>query len=112
MLSKFDFIKNKILGQVQDLAIRCIQRNVRKFLAIRSWTWWRLYIKVLPLLNVHRTEEDLRLKTVSVHLLVCIIYIFICTRIINLFANSFLFKVKYYFRINELKYVSLNAMVC
>ncbi|XP_035226560.1 unconventional myosin-XVIIIa-like isoform X1 [Stegodyphus dumicola] len=49
--------------KVQDMAIRCIQRNVRKFLAIRSWPWWRLYVKVLPLLDVHRTEEELRLKT-------------------------------------------------
>ncbi|XP_071038996.1 unconventional myosin-XVIIIa isoform X1 [Parasteatoda tepidariorum] len=49
--------------KVQELAICCIQRNVRKFLAIRSWPWWRLYVKILPLLDVHRTEEDLRLKT-------------------------------------------------
>ncbi|GIZ03544.1 unconventional myosin-XVIIIa [Caerostris extrusa] len=55
--------------KVQDLAIRCIQRNVRKFLAIRSWPWWRLYVKVLPLLDVHRTEEDLRLKTEELELL-------------------------------------------
>ncbi|XP_067133284.1 unconventional myosin-XVIIIa-like [Centruroides vittatus] len=49
--------------KVQDMAIRCIQRNVRKFLAIHSWSWWRLLVKVLPLLNVHRTEEELRAKT-------------------------------------------------
>ncbi|GFY57295.1 unconventional myosin-XVIIIa [Trichonephila inaurata madagascariensis] len=55
--------------KVQDLAIRCIQRNVRKFLAIKSWPWWRLYVKVLPLLDVHRTEEDLKLKTEELELL-------------------------------------------
>ncbi|GFT10911.1 unconventional myosin-XVIIIa [Nephila pilipes] len=55
--------------KVQDMAIRCIQRNVRKFLAIKSWPWWRLYVKVLPLLDVHRTEEDLKLKTQELELL-------------------------------------------
>ncbi|CAL1265372.1 unnamed protein product [Larinioides sclopetarius] len=55
--------------KVQDLAIRCIQRNVRKFLAIKTWPWWRLYVKVLPLLDVHRTEEELKLKTEELELL-------------------------------------------
>lgn len=49
--------------KVQDVAIRCVQRNVRKFMAIRSWPWWRLLVKVLPLLNVHRMEEELRTKS-------------------------------------------------
>ena len=45
--------------QVQDLAIRCIQKNLRKYHAVRQWPWWSLYTKVIPLLNVHRTEEEL-----------------------------------------------------
>ncbi|KAJ8917234.1 hypothetical protein NQ315_002251 [Exocentrus adspersus] len=49
--------------KLQDLAVRCIQRNVRKFLAVRDWPWWRLLVRVTPLLNVHRTEEELRLRT-------------------------------------------------
>ena len=46
----------------QDLAIRCIQKNVRKFVGVRDWAWWRLLIKVTPLLNVHRTEEQLKAR--------------------------------------------------
>ena len=46
----------------QDLAIRCIQKNVRKFVLVRDWAWWRLLIKVTPLLNVHRTEEQLKAR--------------------------------------------------
>jgi len=53
------------LPQIQDLAVRCIQRNVRKFMSVRDWQWWRLLVRVTPLLNVHRTEEELRVKTVS-----------------------------------------------
>ncbi|KYB27001.1 Unconventional myosin-XVIIIa-like Protein [Tribolium castaneum] len=49
--------------KLQDLAVRCIQRNVRKFLLVRDWPWWRLLVRVTPLLNVHRTEEELRMKT-------------------------------------------------
>ena len=51
-------------NQLQHMAVSCIQRNVRKFMAIREWPWWRLYTKVQPLLNVHRTEEELRDKEV------------------------------------------------
>ncbi|KDR16277.1 Myosin-XVIIIa, partial [Zootermopsis nevadensis] len=49
--------------KIQDLAVRCIQRNVRKFMSVRDWPWWRLLVRVTPLLNVHRTEEELRIKT-------------------------------------------------
>lgn len=44
----------------QELAVRCIQRNVKAFLAVRDWPWWRLLVRVTPLLNVHRTEEQLK----------------------------------------------------
>ncbi|XP_053968868.1 unconventional myosin-XVIIIa isoform X5 [Anastrepha ludens] len=47
--------------RVQELAVRCIQRNVKAFLAVRDWPWWRLLVRVTPLLNVHRTEEQLKL---------------------------------------------------
>ncbi|XP_076254274.1 myosin heavy chain-like isoform X2 [Rhynchophorus ferrugineus] len=49
--------------KLQDLAVRCLQRNVRKFMLVREWPWWRLLVRVTPLLNVHRTEEELRAKT-------------------------------------------------
>lgn len=46
---------------LQELAVRCIQRNVKAFLAVRDWPWWRLLVRVTPLLNVHRTEEQLKI---------------------------------------------------
>ncbi|KAJ8678757.1 hypothetical protein QAD02_014544, partial [Eretmocerus hayati] len=49
--------------KLQDLAVRCIQRNVRKLMSVREWPWWRLYVKVAPLLNVHRTEDQLKART-------------------------------------------------
>ncbi|XP_070496062.1 unconventional myosin-XVIIIa isoform X2 [Chironomus tepperi] len=47
--------------RVQELAVRCIQRNVRAFMQVRDWPWWRLLVRVTPLLNVHRTEEQLKI---------------------------------------------------
>lgn len=46
--------------QVQQMAVRCLQRNVRKLLLIRSWPWWKLYTRVQPLLNVQRTEDQIK----------------------------------------------------
>ncbi|GAB1602168.1 unconventional myosin-XVIIIa-like isoform X2 [Argonauta hians] len=48
--------------RLQQTAISCIQKNVRKFMLIRDWPWWRLYVQVKPLLNVHKTEEQLKNK--------------------------------------------------
>ena len=44
------------------LAIAVLQRNVRKHLFLRDWRWWKLFTKVKPLLNVARTEEELKQK--------------------------------------------------
>ena len=50
--------------QLQHLAITCVQRNVKKYVAIKEWPWWRLYTKIQPLLDVHRTEEELKEREV------------------------------------------------
>lgn len=55
--------------QVRHTAIRCIQKNVRNYTQIREWEWWKLYTKVKPILNVHRTEEELKEREVRVVLL-------------------------------------------
>lgn len=59
------YLVRKKLSQrrVQELAVRCIQRNVRAFLSVRDWPWWRLLVRVTPLLNVHRTEEQLKIAS-------------------------------------------------
>ncbi|XP_047998943.1 unconventional myosin-XVIIIa isoform X2 [Leguminivora glycinivorella] len=46
--------------RTQHTAARCVQRNVRAFLAVRDWPWWRLLVRVTPLLAVHRTEHRLK----------------------------------------------------
>ncbi|XP_042360130.1 myosin-16-like [Plectropomus leopardus] len=44
------------------IALMAIQRNVRKFLQLRFWGWWKLYNKVKPLLMVARQEEIFKAK--------------------------------------------------
>jgi len=50
----------KMVDQRVGLAV--IQRNVRKFLFLRNWSWWKLYIKVQPLLSIARAEDDMKEK--------------------------------------------------
>ncbi|KAL2100734.1 hypothetical protein ACEWY4_002495 [Coilia grayii] len=44
------------------IALIAIQRNVRKFLQLRYWGWWKLYTKVKPLLQVARQEDMMKAK--------------------------------------------------
>ncbi|XP_040357656.1 myosin heavy chain, muscle isoform X3 [Ixodes scapularis] len=45
----------------QRVALLVIQRNLRKFLQLRNWLWWKLYSKVKPLLSAVRVEDELKL---------------------------------------------------
>lgn len=54
---EYDFF---FITPLKEIAVRCIQRNVKAFLGVRDWPWWRLLVRVTPLLNVHRTEEQLK----------------------------------------------------
>ncbi|OMJ19992.1 Myosin type-2 heavy chain 1 [Smittium culicis] len=46
----------------QAKAIRTIQRNARIVNRLCEWQWWKLYLKVKPLLHVTRADEELREK--------------------------------------------------
>ncbi|NWI40216.1 MY18B protein, partial [Picathartes gymnocephalus] len=48
--------------KIQHLAIRCIQKNLLVFQAVRHWPWWQLLSRVRPLLSVNLAEEQLRAK--------------------------------------------------
>ena len=51
------------------LALAVLQRNIRKYLFLRNWKWWRIFTKVKPLLNVARGEDELRKKEEEVAML-------------------------------------------
>ncbi|EJW86928.1 hypothetical protein WUBG_02162 [Wuchereria bancrofti] len=46
--------------RVQEIAIGCIQRNGRAYAKVREWPWWRLYIRVSPLLTATRCDRENR----------------------------------------------------
>ncbi|XP_029704710.1 unconventional myosin-XVIIIa-like isoform X7 [Takifugu rubripes] len=57
-LARQAFKKRKI----QDLAIRCIQKNIKKNHGVKDWPWWKLLTTVQPLIKVQLTEEQMRSK--------------------------------------------------
>ncbi|MED6286786.1 Myosin-9 [Characodon lateralis] len=48
--------------QQQLTAMKVIQRNCAAYLKLRNWHWWRVFIKVKPLLQVSRQEEEMIAK--------------------------------------------------
>ncbi|XP_045582191.1 myosin heavy chain, muscle isoform X2 [Procambarus clarkii] len=46
--------------QEQRVALIVVQRNLRKFMKLRNWGWFRLWQKVKPLLNVTRIEDEMK----------------------------------------------------
>ncbi|XP_035909620.1 myosin heavy chain, muscle isoform X41 [Anopheles stephensi] len=45
--------------QEQRVSLEIVQRNLRKYLKLRTWAWWKLWQKVKPLLNVSRVEDQI-----------------------------------------------------
>lgn len=50
-------------------AIRILQRNCAAYLKLRNWSWWRLYTKVKPLLEVTKHEDKLLEKEDEIRLM-------------------------------------------
>uniref|UniRef100_A0A8C5H6E4 Unconventional myosin-XVIIIa-like n=1 Tax=Gouania willdenowi TaxID=441366 RepID=A0A8C5H6E4_GOUWI len=63
-LARQSFKKRK----VQDLAIRCIQKNINKNRGVKHWPWWKLFTTVQPLIKVQLTEEQMRSKDEEIQL--------------------------------------------
>lgn len=51
--------------KVRDVAIRCVQKNVRKLLAVRDWPWWKMYQQISPLIKVQSSHEKLQSAQVT-----------------------------------------------
>lgn len=49
--------------QEQRTALKICQRNIRKYMVLRTWPWWKLWTKVKPLLNVTRVEDEIAVRT-------------------------------------------------
>lgn len=50
--------------QEQRIALQIVQRNLRKYMQLRTWPWWKLWQKVKPLLNVTRVEDEIAVSII------------------------------------------------
>uniref|UniRef100_A0A3P8VRZ2 Myosin motor domain-containing protein n=1 Tax=Cynoglossus semilaevis TaxID=244447 RepID=A0A3P8VRZ2_CYNSE len=48
--------------KVQQMAVSCLQRNLRALRAVSTWSWWKLFCLLRPLLNVNMDNERLKMK--------------------------------------------------
>ncbi|XP_064621492.1 myosin heavy chain, striated muscle-like isoform X3 [Lineus longissimus] len=48
--------------QDQRVGLSVIQRNIRKWLGLRNWVWWKLYVRVKPLLKAAAAEDEMKQK--------------------------------------------------
>ncbi|CAK6977438.1 PREDICTED: unconventional myosin-XVIIIb isoform X2 [Scomber scombrus] len=48
--------------KVQQMAVRCLQRNLRALRIVAKWSWWKLFCRVRPMLDVNMDNERLRAK--------------------------------------------------
>ena len=59
---RFVFIITTPTALVPRVSLNCIQKNIRKWLGLKNWSWWRLYVKIKPLLNVAQAEDEMKIK--------------------------------------------------
>lgn len=46
--------------QEQRVSLVVVQRNLRKFMVLKNWTWFNMWQKVKPLLSAGRIEDEIR----------------------------------------------------
>ncbi|XP_046351771.2 myosin heavy chain, striated muscle-like [Haliotis rufescens] len=58
------YLMRKYLKNLHDkrVSLELIQKNIRKWLAMRNWCWWGFYTKVKPLLSVAAAEDEMKQK--------------------------------------------------
>lgn len=54
------FLARRSLRRINPDVVKVIQRNVRTFMRIRSWAWWRLYTKIKPIISTMSADQKLR----------------------------------------------------
>lgn len=56
------YLANKDYKKLQDqrIALQVIQRNLRGYLKLRTWAWFKLWQKVKPLLSACKIEDEMK----------------------------------------------------
>uniref|UniRef100_F6WUI3 Myosin 18b n=1 Tax=Xenopus tropicalis TaxID=8364 RepID=F6WUI3_XENTR len=48
--------------KIQLIALKCLQKNIRKFYLVRHWPWWKIICHFRPSLSVNIDEEKFKAK--------------------------------------------------
>ncbi|XP_034458601.1 unconventional myosin-XVIIIb-like isoform X1 [Hippoglossus hippoglossus] len=48
--------------KVQQMAVSCLQSNLRVLRVVSTWSWWKLFCRIRPLLDVNMDNERIRAK--------------------------------------------------
>ncbi|KAM0674489.1 class II myosin [Gurleya vavrai] len=48
--------------KIKENAIKIIQKNAKLSLEFKNWSWWKLYQKIKPLLEITKLDEEIRDK--------------------------------------------------
>lgn len=56
------FVARKSFKKLEEqrIALEVVQRSIRQFLKMRTWSWFILWQKVKPILSVTRVEDELK----------------------------------------------------
>ena len=57
VLNLMIFLKNS-----RRLALIAVQRNLRNYMKLRTWAWWKMWTRVKPLLNVTQIEDEIKVR--------------------------------------------------
>lgn len=85
--------------QEQRVALKVVQRNLRKYLQLRTWPWYKLWQKIKPLLNVSRIEDEIAVSINPLQLIrlgqtfsadIYNIYIYSCHICLHCLAGAFI----------------------
>ena len=87
----------------QRLALSVLQRNVKKYLSLRNWAWWKLYTKVKPLLSVARQEVSGRRMQIFFLIIIIIKCIHFQSKAPSRLLSSFI-------RINHFVFFCISAI--
>ena len=52
--------KNFKILQEQRIALTIVQRNIRKYMSLKNWSWFYLWQRVKPMINKPRIEDEIR----------------------------------------------------
>ncbi|KAI5171202.1 myosin heavy chain 9/10/11/14 [Nematocida sp. LUAm3] len=48
------------LQKIRDASIALLQKNIKTHAEVRQWSWWKLCMKVRPLLEIRKSEDEIR----------------------------------------------------